>query len=290
MGVLFKRSGSSVAEDKVPAGSNIRGAGAAFHGWRIHCWEGLHSTRVQMSTGNSKNVVLFPAVWLTTDTPECDDRIAMHLPGRILLVPAGFLIACAFAFHLNSFAADTVPEQGVTVGAAMEDVLRILGEPRGKARNGGAIFWLYDGGDVEFRDGKVVSARVASVQKKIPTTPSPAAVAQPVPAPPQPVSAVQSNALPDDVPALVQRHADSSGHTGFIYGSLSRANVGSAKEREYAAKGVIPYRITASVYRIKPSGGASTQIRSGNIRVRLFDENGQVTVDREVSAAAMCPT
>jgi hypothetical protein len=51
------------------------------------------------------------------------------------------------------------------VGDTSETVIDILGEPKGRGKNGNTELFFYDRGTVTIRDGKVVSSRIVSPQE-----------------------------------------------------------------------------------------------------------------------------
>lgn len=60
--------------------------------------------------------------------------------------------------------------RSVTVGSTVSEMLNALGEPKGSAKANGSIFYIYDGGNIVVKNGKVISVPVdfeaATYQKK----------------------------------------------------------------------------------------------------------------------------
>lgn len=189
----------------------------------------------------------------------------------------------------------------IIIGNTESEVREILGNPKGKMKNGSGSMWLYDTAEINFQNGKVRSiSTLAERPKPVPApaapTPKPVQVAverpsQPVAQPVQVIASADSK-LPINAKDLKQVWTDASGTPQSRIICTFGLPVLKADAREAARqKGTVPYRLTAAVLVPKSPGDTKmTLVRTGSCLLRLYDENGSEVLNTTVPADKLCPS
>ena len=191
--------------------------------------------------------------------------------------------------------------EDIAVGNSESEVRQIMGNPKGKMKNGAGSMWLYPTAEVYFENGKVKNIHSMSARPQ-PAPPPAAPVSKPVQTvvsrPIQPVAPpVQNNVpvaskLPADAYNLKPVWSDASGaNQSRIVCSFGLPVLSTGAREAAQQKGTVPYRITAAVL-VPKSGDTSkmTVVRTGSCLVRLYDANGTELLNTTIPADKLCPS
>ncbi|OGV57976.1 MAG: hypothetical protein A2283_15545 [Lentisphaerae bacterium RIFOXYA12_FULL_48_11] len=189
--------------------------------------------------------------------------------------------------------------QDIAVGNSETEVRQIMGNPKGKMKNGAGSMWLYDNAEVYFENGKVknIQGNAARSQSAPAAAPKPAQPAVARPSQPA-VPSIQKNvparsSLPADATNIKQAWTDASGaNQSRIICTFGLPTLSTAAREAIRQKGTVPYRITAVVLVPAQPGNASkmTLVRTGSCLIRMYNESGAEVLNTSIPADKLCPS
>jgi hypothetical protein len=197
----------------------------------------------------------------------------------------------------------------VVTGNTESEVIQIMGNPKGKMAQGCGAVWFYGNSEVVFQNGKVTSVKSVAARPSpapVPTTAVPVSLTKTQPVKHARTTAVNENktvttvpSQEDDLPPAAKglknmwdvSNGESRSKIDCTFGmpSLSPQALEAQKQ-----KGMIPYRITATVIVSPPPGTTDMNkwvlVRTGPCLLRLFNEQGTEVLTVTSQADKLCPS